>query len=207
VKFAELKPFQYALVFLYDPIPLEKVSLDLLKSQFSDGAAYSADEKVVVGGSTEEGRRVQIQTARLEYTKDNPESFVANLTAPIETVLGALPPLAIKALGINLFLRGVGKGVEPPTVASSLMLFGEVDTVQRKLSGKLIATAQRVLYGDSKEYFDLRVTPLGLAENTLQIQLHKHKDLDISDTKRILQETAEAHRQTIVELARLQEIL
>jgi hypothetical protein len=82
--------------------------------------------------------------------------------------------------------------------------------MEQMLSRPIIGTATRIVYGEAHEYFDLRITPLelaGVAGAPLHVQLHYHKDVQLTDAERLTQETQQAVGATLGELVRLDHFL
>jgi hypothetical protein len=206
MKFSQRKNQQASLVYLYDPIPLEKVSLDTLKAQFSRVVAVP-DLEVIVAESIERKLKAQIQTARLEYTDESGGEFLPKQLEPIPILLRALPPLNIKAFGMNLHVRAVMEGYNDAGAYSMESFLANAKKLEEKLKSKLLSSSERFIYGEPTNFFDLRITPVELGGEWLHLQLHRHKDLHLTDSERIYQETMTVHAETIKELARLEQIL
>ncbi len=206
MNFSQRKPFQTAVVYLYDPIPLEKVALDSLKLRFPR-VVFVPEQELIIAESPEQKTKTQILTARLEFTDDSGTEFSRTDLSVIGNLLQAMPPLNVKAYGVNLLLRVVIADYENAGLYTTERFLSEFKSLEQNLGARIIASAHRLFYGEPANYFDLRLTPLEIIGEWLHLQLHRHKDIHLTDSERILQETVTGHRETIEELARLERIL
>lgn len=197
---------QSAIVYLYDPVPLEKVSLDALKVCFERVVALP-DLEAIHAEAPQARAKVQILTARTEYTDESGAEFDKTDLAPIQTILKAMPPFNLKAYGINLHLRLIPSGYTMAGAYTTDNYLANSKALEAKLGGKILASGHRFLYGEMAKYFDVRLTPVKLDGELLHLQLHMHKDLHLTDAERILQETHVGHGEAVKELARLEELL
>lgn len=199
---------QIGVVLLYDPVPLDKVSLDRLKTHFPSVTSYLPEQEAVTAESTEEKRWAQIFTTRTEFVDQNEgTAFSAAAIEPLNILLGALPPLRIRSFGINLHVRGTVEGFQVAGEFLTKTFVKGVDQLQEKLKAKIIATAQRFTYGETSKYYDVRVTPETLDGPVVHVQLHRHVEGEIADAARLFSETSSEFDAGVKELERLVQLL
>jgi hypothetical protein len=199
---------QMGVVLLYDPVPLEKVSLDQLKTHFPSVTSYLPEEEALTAESNEKKRWVQIFSARTEFVDQNDATeFSADALDPIKILLSAMPPLRVKAFGVNFHLKGTVEGylVAGDFVTSAFVK--DLERLETKLGAKIIASAQRFTYGAPARYYDVRVTPETLQGSGLHVQLHRHVEGEIADPGRLFEQLKFAFDEGIKELDRIVDIL
>jgi hypothetical protein len=201
------EPVQAVLVYLYDPIPLDRIGLDGLKGLFGS-VTFAADQGMVLAESGDNKTRVQIQSARLEFVVQQVESFgKSDLEGLIPGMLRALPLMGVKSFGINLHVRCTVADVKDGGLMLSSKFLAGGTELEGKLKAKIIASAHRFSYGEPTAYFDVRLTPEAIGGEWIHIVLHRHRDESLTDTDRVLEETVREHDQTTVELHKLLELL
>jgi hypothetical protein len=208
MKLVEQSKQQLGVVFLYDPIPLEKVGLDDLKTCFPTVTSFLPQDEVVTAESPDTKTWAQIFSARTEFVDHNEEKpFSPDELAPIKALLSALPPLQVKSFGVNLHIKGKVQGYElaGPYVTETFMR--DSKHLEKKLGAPIIASAQRFTYGELARYYDIRVTPAELRGPFLHVQLHRHIQLEIAQPDRLLEQTKLALTDGIAELARVTDLL
>ncbi len=133
--------------------------------------------------------------------------FSSNKLDPIQTILQAMPPFNLKAYGVNLHLRVVPTGYTVAGAFTTEQFLANSKALEEKLGRRVFASGHRFLYGEPSVYYDVRLTPVEIQGDLLHFQLHLHKDLHLTDTDRIYQETLAGHADAVKELARLEELL
>ena len=206
MKYDQRTVHQTAVVYLYDPIPLDKVLLDTLKLHFPRVVAIP-DQEVILAESPDLKVTTQIQTARIEYTDQSGTDFDATNLKLLANLLNIMPPFNLKAYGINLHLRAKVSGYALAGAYAKEAFLADWKTLEGKLGQKIIGSAHRFLYGELTKYFDVRITPVELDGELLHFQVHMHKELHLTDWERILDETLAGQAETVKELARLEELL
>jgi len=206
MEFTQLKNVQTTLVYIYNPIPVEKVSIDLLKKGFPTVVNIS-EQGLLLAESPEKKTKVQIGTTRLEYTNNSEEEFSTSVLGLLGDVLGAMPPVDIKAVGANLHIRAVPKDCSNASAYTTEAFLANAKELEEKLGAPLIHTACRIMYGQPSNFFDLRVTPLEIQSEWLHVQLHYHLQENLADTERIVEQTHACLEQAIRELDRLKGII
>src|SRR5579863_1089356 len=208
MKLVEQSRQQVGVVFLYDPLPLEKVSLDLLKADFPTVTSFLPDEEILTAESTEKKVWAQIFSSRTEFVDQNVggEFSLADLKL-VERLLSALPPLQVKSFGVNLHVRGTAEGYEVAGRYVTENFLKSPDALEEKLGAKIIASAQRFSYGDVAKYYDVRITPEELSGPLLHLQMHRHVDLQVSESQRLFEATEAAFSESLIELGRIIKLL
>jgi hypothetical protein len=202
-------PKELVVVYLYDPVPLSKFNLDPIRNQTAFSGVGSVEEGIFLL-SPEKKVRATIQTSRLEYTDENEEGFESRELATLCDLWQHLPPLCVKAFGVNVNMRQTMEGRPNSGEFIRDKFLAGAREMEQMLSRPIIGTATRIVYGEAHEYFDLRITPLelaGVAGAPLHVQLHYHKDVQLTDAERLTQETQQAVGATLGELVRLDHFL
>ena len=194
------------IVYLYDPVPLDRVQLDILKECFSKVVSMS-DEQMILAQHSDPRMSVEIQIARLMYNNESAKEFAERNFQSVKDILRAMPPIHVRAFGVNLHLRVVMPGFESAGTYSTQSFLANHKKLEEKLDAEIIGSAHRFVYGNAANYFELRLTPLELGSEWLHLQLHMHKELHLTDSDRIYEETIAANNRAIHELGRLEKIL
>jgi hypothetical protein len=206
MKLVQRDGLQTAVSYLYDPIPLDKVGLDVLKEAFV-GVESDPDAEFIYAQSVEKKIKAQVLTARLDFLYESDAEFENDALAAIKILLRALPPINVKGLGVTQSFKAIIDGEKDAGVYSTKKFLAGYQELTEKLKSPIIAGLHRFTYGDSTNYFDARFTPVQLAGEWLHLQLRKHKDVNLADSDRIIKETLDVQREVVVEFARLLEIL
>ena len=206
MKLAQREPFQTAFSYLYDPIPLDKVALDVLKEAFG-GVESDPDSEFIYAQSVEQKRRAQVLTARLDFIDESGTEFENGGLAALKALLRALPIISVKGLGVTLSFRAVVEGEKDAGIYATKRFLAEYEGLAEKLKSPIIAGLYRFTYGEPQNYFDARFTPTQMGGEWLHMQLRKHKDTNLTDGDRIIKETLDIRREAVVEFARLIEII
>lgn len=200
------EPFQSTVALLYDPIPLDKITLDGLKKDFPKIQSLVEDEFLYIE-SAETKTRAHIFSARLDYLSRAEADFSENQLRLLSSVLSAMPPLRVKGIGVNLHVRCSIEGVSDAGIFTTKRYLRDAEELEKRLGSKIIASAQRITYGEPSAYYDLRVTPKDLGGELLQVHLRKHRNLELTDPDRIVEESLAGFNQANRELARLLDLL
>jgi hypothetical protein len=206
MKLAKREPSQIAVSYLYDPIPLDKVGLDVLKEAFV-GVESDPDSEFIYVQSVEQKRKAQILTARLDFLDDSGADFENNGLATLRILLRALPPISVKGLGVTLSFRAVVEGEKDAGTYITKKFLAGYQELTQKLNSPIIAGMHRFTYGDPASYFDARFTPVQMGGEWLNLQLRKHRDANLADSDRIIKETLDVQKEIVVEFARLLDML
>jgi len=199
---------QIGVIYLYDPIPLEKVSLDQLKAHFPSVASYLPESEVLTAESTEAKIWAQIFSARTEFVEQNEATeYSASSLDPIRALISALPPLRVRSFGINFDIKGTVDGYHDAGEFVTKTFIKDVDKLQEKLGAKLIASAQRFTYGEPSRYYDVRVTPEEVQSPVVHVQLHRHVEGEIADANRLFDQTKSGFEDGFKEFNRIVELL
>ena len=206
MRFSNREPLQAAMSYLYDPIPLDKVGLDVLKEVFV-GVEADPDAEFIYAQTSEQKRKAQILTARLDFLDEPGATFENGGIAAIKILLRALPPISVKGIGITLTFKAVVEGEKDAGIYATKKFLARSEELSKNLGAPILAGMYRFTYGEAANYFDARFTPVQMAGEWLQLQLRKHKDTNLADPDRIIKETLDVHMATVVEFDRLFEIL
>jgi len=206
MEFDQRKNVQTTLIYIYNPIPVEKVSIDLLKKEFPTVVSIS-EQGLLLAESPEKKIKVQIGVTRLEYSNNSEEEFSTSALDLLDDVMGAMPPVDIKAVGANLHIRVIPKDFSNASAYTTEAFLANAKELEEKLGAPLIHTASRIIYGQPSDFFDLRITPLEIQSEWLHIQLHHHVQETLADSERIITESKTCLEQTIRELDRLKSIV
>jgi len=201
-------PQDMVIVLLYDPKPLEDVSIDAIRNQTSfDVISYIAEQGVIPFKSTKTAVQGSFQTTRLEFIDKNRTPFEHRDTKVFKNLLNSLPRLSVKAIGINLFLnikleesRNAGQYIRDNFLKNG-------STFEEKLGSPIFANSIRLFYGKMDNHFDLRLTPLQLEGDELNMQLHYHRDIHIVDTQKLISTARNFLKEEKQELKKLVKIL
>lgn len=200
------EPSQISLTYFYDPIPLDKVALDAMKDHFASVQSFPDWEMVFVE-STEQKKSAHILSARLDYTDEATGEFEARNLDLVRVLFKALPPVAVKSLGVALVLKVVVEGEKDAGIYATEHFVQMPARLADKLGARIIASATRITYGEPRNFFDLRITPSDIGDEVLHLQLRKQKTADLADGDRIYDETVTAYKETSTEMTRLLELL
>lgn len=206
MEFTQRKNVQCATVYIYDPIPLEKISIDHLKKTFPSVVSFS-EAGVLIAESPEKKTRVQVGVTRLEYSNSSEDDFSSSSLDQLGDAMGAMPPVNVKALGANLHIRATLKDFPNASAYTTQFFLANAASLQEKLGSQVIHTACRIMYGQPSSFFDLRVTPLEIQSEWLHVQLHYHVEKNLADSERIVAESLACLEETIRELDRLKDIV
>jgi hypothetical protein len=206
MKLDQRESFQMAVAYLYDPIQLDKVVLDTLKETFG-GVQSDPDFEFIFAESAEQKKRAQILSARLDYIDEAGENLEAESEKFLRVLLRALPQIKTKGLGVTLYLKASVEGEQDAGLYAAKRYLSGFEELESKLKSPIIASLHRITYGEPTNYFDMRITPEQIGSRRLQLQLRKHKDASLSETDRIIEETLDMERETIVEFDRLLDII
>jgi hypothetical protein len=199
---------QIGVVFLYDPVPVDKIQLDLLKTFFPSVTSYLPDQEVVTAESSETETWAQIYSARTEFIDQNEASgFSTDRLEPIKVLLSALPPLRVKSFGVNLNIKGTVEGYDVAGAFVTQTFVKDLEQLERKLGAKVFASAQRFTYGELSRYYDVRVSPETLQSPIVYVQLHRHIEGEIADANRLFEQTKSAFEEGLKELDRVTDLL
>jgi hypothetical protein len=206
MKLVKREQFQTAVSYLYDPIPLDKVGLDVLKEAFV-GVESDPDSEFIYAQSVEQKRKAQILTARMDFIDESGAEFAEGGLPAIRILLRALPPISVKGLGVTMSFRAVVEGEKDAGVYTSKRFLAGYQELVDKLKSPIIAGLHRFTYGEPASYFDARFTPVEMGGEWLHLQLRKHRDANLADSDRIIKETLDVQREVDVEFGRLIDIL
>jgi len=206
MKYRDKSLIQNALVLIYDPVPLDKVALDVLKQSFSNVASLP-EQGVVLVEHNDMKIRALVGTAKLEFTNNSQKEFSESDYDLLGPILQALPPLRVKGCGINLHSRFILDEFPIAGVYGKSRLLAQPAELEAKLGAPIFATAHRIFYGEPDLHFDLRITPVDLAGPWLHVQLHRHKTISLTDPEMMKQQALSELRDTIVELQRTTDVI
>jgi hypothetical protein len=198
-------PQELAVVYLYDPVPLDKFALDPVRAQTPFSGVLTFPEAILLF-SPEKRIKAQVQTGRLEYTDESERGFEARELSPLKQLWKVLPLLSVKAYGVNVHVRIRIEGCRAGAFVRDKFLC-PVAGFETRLGKPIIGSATRIMYGQTDEFFDVRLTPLDVDTDWLYMQLHYHKAISITDTERVVAETDAALGSTLQELLRLEAII
>ena len=194
-------PQHFSIVLLNDPVPLDKVSVDNIRKNGVFEVVTSLGNEALLLESPIKKIKANFQIIRLEFTDENSSDFDKRTFSDFESLLNLLPPLMVKAVGVNLFARlDFADNFDVSQLISDSFL-KDREKFEAKLKSKVISTSVRVFYGEStNDHYDLRLTPVDLKASKLYIQLHRHKDIVITDQIRQIAETRKLFEETRLEL-------
>lgn len=197
---------EFGIVYLYDPIPLDKVSLDDLKKSFPQVAQQPGQE--IFLDAPERDQRARILSARMDYVDQKTTNTLSELTTePLEQILRALPSPKIKSIGISLDLRYKLVDVTDAAAFTTRHFLKDAAQLQEKLGANIFASSQRFTYGELVKYYDVTVGPAAMTGAVFTINLYSHLSIELIDPDRIYQETVVSKEAAIVEVQRIQTLL
>lgn len=179
------------LVCIYNPLPFQEILIDRIRKEKFFEFISIAEENTILLVKPDKKTQISVRSTRLEYIDSNESVFDERSLEIYEKVLQLLPPLRIKAMGINLnytLTRDEDK------LASEFIrdkFLKEKNILQNALGNQIIGHSMRIFYGEHSDYFDIRIHPVGLMDKEIGVTLHKHKDIDIAD-KDLLVKTSKA---------------
>src|SRR3974390_1802835 len=189
MKLKEQSEYRTIVAYLYDPIPLEKVGLDQLKKIFPNIQAETSSQ-FIFGESSEQNLRLQMLTARLDLIYEGETGFSQQGEAVLTTLLDAAPPINLRGLGVTIFRRVLIEHNEKDAgIYTSKYFLSNFAEREKALAANIIAGMHRITYGEAASYFDFRISPQGIGSEKVQLQLRKHKDVDLRDRDKIIKET------------------
>lgn len=182
---------QVVLVCIYDPLPLQKVWIDHIRQEKLFEIISVIAESAILLASPAKKIEISVQLTRLEYTDSNDSAFDKRSLEIYERLIQSLPPLRVKAMGINLnysFTRDEDK------LAAEFIrdkFLKEKDILQNVLGSQIIGNSTRIFYGEPSDHFDIRIYPTDLVGKEIGVALHKHNDIDIADQDTLVKATKE----------------
>jgi hypothetical protein len=195
---------QTGVVFIYDPIPMAKISLDALKTAFPKVTSFVPEDEMLLVESPDQKVWAQVFSARLEYANQiDSKDFSDDELHALKPLLTGLPPIKVKSFGVSLHIAGRVDGFELAGAYLTKTLLKDHEVLEKKLGAKIIASAQRFTYGEPTNYYDVRFSPADLRGPTLNIHFHGHRDVEIVDAERILSEVKSSFDACRAELDRL----
>ncbi|OGL40356.1 MAG: hypothetical protein A2042_05510 [Candidatus Schekmanbacteria bacterium GWA2_38_11] len=179
------------LVCIYDPLPIQKVRIDQIRQEELFELISIIEEKGIFLADQAKNTEISIQLTRLEYTDSNNLAFDKRNLEIYENIVQLLPPLRVKAVGINLHYTLIRDEDKLAAEFIRDKFLNEKNILQDILGNKIIGNSTRIFYGEPDDHFDIRVFPVDLISREIGITLHKHKDIDIADQKLLIQTTKE----------------
>lgn len=193
------KTQKLVLVCLYDPLPLQKVWVDHIRQENLFEVISVIAENAIILANPAKKTEISVQLTRLEYTDSNDSAFDKRSLDIYERLLQVLPPLRVKAIGVNLnylFTRDEDKRAAEFIRDKFLK---EKGILQDALGGQIIGNSTRIFYGEPSDHFDIRIYPTDLIGREIGVTLHKHKDIDIADQDMLIKTTKELFLKTYQE--------
>lgn len=207
MKVIEGTPQNFIVVTIFDPVPLETVSIDNIKSQTAfDSIAYIEKEAVMLKDN--KGHiESSFQSTRLSFVDKNTTEFPKREIIKLINLLKSLPTLSVRALGVNLFLSiKIGDGKNAAEFIREAFLSERIN-IRKTFQNSIISNSTRIFYGEPEKYYDLRLTPLNFTGPELSIQLHNHYDKHIVDIEMLSETIKKMLNDTNKELNRLLKVI
>ena len=203
----EKTPNIFTIIILFDPVAIEKVSIDKIKSSTLFNFTAGFGSEIIVLKSNKSPVEAEFHTTKLEYVDRNTVEFEKRSLEELGKLLKSLPDISVKAIGINLFLT-IKIGGEKTTAEYIRDTFlKDTQKLEKKLGKTIIQNSTRIFYGSPNDYYDLRLTPISFSEPDLGVQLHYHKDIHIIDTDKLIKMIKEFFEKTLQELGKVTNIL
>ncbi len=191
------------LVCIFDPLPLDKIKIDQIRQEGLFEFITEFEGNAILLANQVKKVQASVQLTRLEYTDINQTEFEKRSLDLFEKLLQVLPPLRIKAIGINLHYTLV---FDNDIIAAEFVrdkFLKNQDTLQNTLAKPIIGSSIRFFYGAPDEHFDVRIYTLELKDKDVQVSLHKHKDVDIAMQDLLIKTTREMFYDTCAEKIKL----
>ncbi len=178
------------IVCIYDILPLDKVKLDDIRKENIFEIIGSVGENIIVFNSPAKNIEISLQMTRLEYTDSSNTVFHKRNLEIFEKTLQSLPPLRIKAIGINLHCIYTIEDISATEFIRNKFL-KDKESLEESLEKSILGSSVRVFYGEPNDHFDLRLYPLQLTGRDLGIAIHEHKDIDVAQQEKLIKLTYE----------------
>lgn len=191
------------IVCIFDPLPLDKVRVDQIRQENLFEVVASLEGNAIFLASPSKNIEISVQLTRLEYIDANDAPFDKRNIEIYEKALKVLPPLRIKAMGVNL---NYALTLEGNIIAAEYIrdkFLKENEALQDKIGSPIIGSSTRIFYGEPTDHFDIRIYPLDLISKEIGITIHKHKDKDIANQDLLIKETHETFYKSCEEYFKL----
>ena len=190
---AEKKYKDFAIVYMYDPINLEKTNLDKLKEKLFPRIFSDSESNLCLLEDTQRKLRVQLQSTRLEYIDNNETEFTKRDIDSLTILLDALPQMSIRALGLNFSIEikvtdyiHAGEYIRDTFLKDTAQL-------ENKFDQKIICASTRMILGAPGDHLDVRITPSDITSDKILCQVHYHKEAHIVDPSKVFNDTKELY--------------
>lgn len=177
------------LVCIYDPLPLQKIWVDRIRQEKLFEIISILEEKVILLRNMAKNIESSIQLTRLEYVDSNISAFDKRNLEIYEKLLQLLPPLRVKAIGINLNYTVTRDEDKTASEFIRDKFLKDKDILQNLLGNKILGNSTRIFYGEPTDHFDIRINPVDLIGKEIGVAIHKHKDIDIADQNLLVKTT------------------
>ncbi len=203
MKILNQSPRQFVIICLYDPYSIELVSLDDIRKKGVFNTLTSVEDEFLIFESSQKKVRVTFQTTRLEYVDENTNNFEERDLNLFRELILNLPQLKIKAIGVNFLLQlMLNEGLKAGEFIRDRFLSNQ-DSFESKLGKPIISHSIRTFYGSPEDHYDLRLTPIKLIGNELGVQLHLHRDIQVTEHERLVAKITSLFSEGNEELRRL----
>lgn len=187
------------LVCIHDPLPLQKIWIDRIRQEKLFEIISIIEENAIFLANPAKRTEISVQLTRLEYTDSNDSAFDKRSLDTYERLLQLLPPLRVKAMGINLNYSLTRDEDERAAEFIRDKFLKEKDILQDALGTHIFGNSTRIFYGEPTDHFDIRIYPVDLIGKEIGVALHKHKDIDIAEQDMLIKTTKELFLKTYQE--------
>ena len=192
MKFADSRPQNMNIVFLYDAIEVKKIPLDPIKtsSKFDIVSLFPTE---VMGGvlalaSSQLKAKITIQSNRLEYIDEQHDiPFAERTLEDLWNVLRPMQTFAVQSFGINYFLLITPEHDHGGSGFIAEHYLKDTAVLAQNLAQPILSASARLLLGTPDHYRDLRLTPVEIGSKDFLFQYHLHYDMRISDFEMLVQ--------------------
>lgn len=190
MKATEIRPKNFHIVLLYDPVTVGTIPLDPIKASTAFKMISLLPDEVMGGVlvlANDQGKvKVTVQSNRLEYIDENEDPFPHRKLDELWKLVRAIPTFQVKSYGINYFLRvvsehegGAGRFVADHYIKDS-------GHIEKSLQQPIISASVRMFLGTPDHHRDLRITPTDLSSKELVFQYHLHREIPIADADKLV---------------------
>ena len=191
------------LVCIYDPLPLQKIWVDRIRQEKLFEIISILEDNVILLRNMAKNIESSIQLTRLEYVDSNNSSFDKRNLEIYEKLLQLLPPLRVKAIGINLNYTVTRDEDKTASEFIRDKFLKDKDILQNMLGNQILGNSTRIFYGEPTDHFDIRIYPVDLIGKEIGVAIHKHKDIDIAEQDTLLKMTADILFKTCQESSKI----